>query len=392
MDRRNNSIIPSKKTIAYLLLTVLFFAAWAASAADIMVVPSIGIAGAYNDNIYFSQTREVNDYTFTASPGIFANYRSGLLDFQTEIGFDIVRYLDETNQNTINQRYTGEAVYRAQEQLSFNGNISYIKDSTLDSELEETGVLNRLSNRHRFDVGGGLTYNINPVSDIDIDYSHREITYDLNEYTDHTRDSVSLAYNYTINDRADVFSITPTYEKLDSDISETDIYGLSIGISHAFTNTLHSLFHIGTSYSDTWHTGRSSYTGWGWTADASLEKSWTTASASVHYMRDINYTSEGEPAERNRFSVRGDKILSNRVSIGITGSYYFTESLDETRYDMDERFFNITPSIYYKITENHSLELSYEYSYAEDRNLPGDNEAVRNIVWVTFNFAFPQKW
>ncbi len=392
MGKGGYNTMSSKKTVAYLFLALFFFAPWTASAGEIMVVPSIGIAGAYTDNLYFSETDEVDDYIFTASPVISVDYTSGLLDLQSEIGFDIVRYLDETDQNTINQRYTADVVYRAWEKLSFNGNFSYIKDSTLESELQETGILSTLSNRHSYKAGGGLTYEISEVSDIDIGYSHGETEYDLREYTDHTSDSVSIAYKYKINDRPDVLSITPTYKKQESDISETDTYGLSVGISHVFSETLHSSFHLGTSYSDTQYTGRRSYTGWGWTADASLKKSWPTASAGISYTRNTDYTNEGEPAETNRFSIQGSKMLTSRLAIGFMGSYYFTKSLDETQSDIDTRYLTVTPSITYRITGNHSLALTYDYSYSQDRNLTGDNEADRNMVLLIFTFTFPQKW
>jgi len=392
MGRGGYNTMPRKKTAAYLFLAVFFFAPWTASAAGIMVTPYIGIASGYSDNLYFSETGEIDDFILIASPGISVNYTSELLDLQSEIGFGIVRYLDETDANTINQMYTADVVYRALEKLSFNGNFSYTKDTTLESELQETGILGRLSNRHSYNAGGGLTYEISEVSDIDIGYSHGKTAYELSEYTDHTSDDVSIAYNYTINDRLDVLSITPIYRKLDSDISKTDIYGISLGISHVFTETLHSSFHLGTSHSDTRHTEGRSYTRWGWTADASLEKSWQTASASISYTRNTEYTYEGEPAETNRFSVRGSKMLTKRLGIGFTGSYYYTKSLDETQYDLDTRYLEVTPSIKYMITANHSLELVYDYSYAQDKNLTGDNEADRNMVWLIFSFTFPQKW
>ncbi len=374
------------------IIILVFVSFGAALAADVTLTPSIGLRGEYNDNIDFSKTNKKDDYIGTISPGLTFGYATDRLDIGARAVVDVVRYMDQTKQDNERQNYGLDASYRMFERLSIRANGFYVKDTTFDTELQETGLVELWSDREHYGGGGGLSFQISEVTDIGIDYSYTKTDYYLIDYTDSEGHSVSLPFNYSFNNRLDVLTLRPYYRNTDSDEDKIDGYGLSFGLAHTFTETFTGSVTAGARYTETEEkpSGRSD-NDWGWTADVSLDKSWQTASASLGYSRDLNYTAEGELVEVNRFSLSTNKMLTSKFSIRLAGSLYFTESTGISR-NRDTRYYTVAPSLNYMITENHSMALGYSYSNEHDKMLTNDQDRDRNMVWLTLNFNFPQKW
>jgi hypothetical protein len=374
------------------IIILVFVSFGAAFAADVTLTPSIGLRGEYNDNIDFSRTSKKDDYIGTISPGLTFGYATDRLNFNARGILDVLRYSDHTEENTERQNYGLNASYQLFERLNIRANGSYVKDTTLDTELIETGLVERWSNRKHYGGGGGLSYKISEVTDIGLDYSYTKTDYDLSENTDSDSHSVSLPLNYSFNNRLDVLTLRPYYKNTDSDENKVNSYGVSLGLAHSFTETFTANVTPGVRYTETEEkpSGRSD-DDWGWTADISLDKSWQTASASLGYSRDLDYTAEGETVEVNRFSLSISKMLTSRFSMRLAGSLYFTKSMGISQ-DKDTRYYTVAPSLNYMITENHSLALGYSYSNEHDKMLTNDQDRDRNMVWLVLNFNFPQKW
>ena len=54
--------------------------------------------------------------------------------------------------------------------------------------------------------------------------------------------------------------------------------------------------------------------------------------------------------------------------------------------------FELIPALYYMLTENHFVELSYNYRNRRELDEPGNPTAQRNRVTLGFVFRFPKKW
>lgn len=381
----------SKYYTVFIILLILVIPFEGLRAADVTLTPSLSLKGEYDDNIDFSRTNKQDDYIGTVSPGLTFGYATDVLNFGARAAVDVVRYLDQTSKDNERQNYGLDASYLMTERLSIKAKGSYVKDTTLDTELQEIGLVEKRSDREQYGGGGGLSYRISEVSDISLDYNYTKTDYDLSDYTDSKGHSVSLPFNYSFNERLDRFTLKPYYKNTDSDENKEDSYGLSLGLAHKFTETLKGHINAGSRYTETKdNTGKTS-DDWGWTADAGLEKSWQTASARLGYSRDLSYTAEGETVEVNRFSLDASKMLTSRFSMKLTGSLYFTKSKGVSQ-NQDTRYYAVTPSLNYMITKNHSLSLAYSYSNEFDKKLTDDRELDRNKVWLTLNFNFPQKW
>jgi len=379
------------KYFSLIIIVVLLSCAEAVYSADITITPSIGIRGEYDDNIDFSRTNELDDYVGTLSPALSFDYATDRLHMGGQALFGIVRYADHSGYDREDQNHELNLRYRLSERLNVNADVSYTKDTTLGTALEETGIIEPRSDRENIRAGGGLSYEINKVSNVGLDYFFTKTDYELIGYTDLDTHGLSVPYNYAFNNRLDILTLVPSYRKTDSDEDKTDNYSCSLGLAHTFDPTLQANVSAGLRYLDIEDSSGQSETDWGWMSNISLQKSWQTTSATIGYSRNLSYSAEGETIEVNRFSLSADHRVTHKFGLRLSGSFYFTKSAGDIE-EENVRYYYISPSAYYNITPHHSFEIGYRYANEYDKILPENREVDRNIVWLTVNFNFPQKW
>ena len=362
-----------------------------ATAEDITLVPSIDIRGEYDDNVNFSRVDEKADYFVAVTPAFTFHYDTDVLNLKSKGSVDVLRYLHDSDLNTENYKFQADGTYRVLERLSLKGDFTYVKDTTLDSQLEETGLLMVRSERERFIGGAGLTYQMTEKSFLDLEGSRQKTNYAFRGYVDYTNDSLVLSYNRKFNDGLDVFTVQPNYSRYDSIVSKVDNYGLSFGLAHQFSETLNFTGFLGVRYTQTDSVNTGTDDSFGGVANIKVKKSWEASSLSGGYTHDLNYDSTGEPINVDRVFCSADYKVAARFRLRFSGSFYLTKSEGQFR-DKDERYFSLTPSLTYRVTEDSSVRLAYTYSYSLDEELVDDRVAERNRVWLAYTAEWPMKW
>jgi len=379
----------------WISLTMLFLAVpVTVTAQDITLRPTISIRGEYDDNVYYTRRFETEDYLTRIKPAFTLDYVTERFDLQSSFDVDIQRYADEEDLDTEDQHYKIDAKYQVMERISVSGNGSYSKDTTLESEIEETGLSdNPRQDRDRYIGGLGLTYKITELSNISVNYSHNKTEYEWSGNVDYDMDSISFSFNSRFDNQLDVITIQPYFYRYDSKTSNVDNYGLSFGWQHPFDETLTLTAFAGARYTKTEYSFAagsedSSYSG---VADIKLEKIGELYSAEVGYNHDLSYSAYGEPIEKYKIHGYASRRLTERLKLRFSGIVSLTKS-DDKYNDRDSRFYGITPSLDYRITENYSLKLAYNYSQSYDKARTIYPRADRNKVWLELHFRFPEKW
>jgi hypothetical protein len=428
--------IQNSKFKIHLTYSFIFLALWfisvpsTAIAQDVTFVPSIDIRGEYDNNVLFSRVYKTKDFLTTVKPAFTWDYATELLDLKSNAAVDIFRYMDETDLDTENQNYGLDGKYQIAERLSLSGNCSYVKDTTLESELAQTGLLSPRQERKRYGGGGGFTYQISEISDVVVDYSHSKTDYEFESSMDNDFDSIALSFNHRLGNQLDMLTFRPYYSWYDgtrinnyilSVLSKQNLfnnnpvlsqvkvnnYGFSFGWFHPFSETFSITAFGGVRYTknkyiycerlfetfdDIFNLRFNKLdltdSNWGGTADISLKKTGETYTTSLGYNRDLSYTSTGEPIDTDNIHFGVDKRLTERLGANLSGSLYFTKS-QGTNNATNERYFSISPSLYYNLTEYHSLSLGYNYEQSLNKILVTDQKADRNRVWLALQFKFP---
>lgn len=421
---KNQSIIWSCICITLFFLSVPLTTV----ARDVTVAPSIDIKCEYDDNVTFTRTNEEDDFLTRINPALTLNYATELLKLQSGIDIDFLRYADETDLNTEHQRYNLNGSYQLRERYTISGNSSYVKDTLLETYLEQTGIVDEppieRDDREYYNAGMGLSYQVSEQSSMTINYNHAETDYEWEEHEDSDSDSITFSFNHHFNNQLDVFTVQPYYVRQDSEITKLNNYGLSLGLLHPFSETLSLSAFMGARYTRIDYTIEPRFEGffwgvpiyhaynpdtgtwelsteptevhekddkWGAVADINLEKSGETLSAAIGYSRDIDFSSYGELIERDRIHCSANRKLTKRLNVSFSGTLHFTKSEGDYG-DRDSRHFALRPSLRYRITENHSLSLNYSYSNYYDKNRADNRDKDRNRIWIGLHFKFPRKW
>lgn len=347
---------------------------------------SLGVTGRYDDNVEFSRTEQIEDYSSIIEPNF-------VLDYQTErtrtqlggkVGF--FNYLEESEYDTVKHNYFLGHKTQLNERLSGRINFSYTKDTLLDSELEETGRVFNREDRNRYFAGGGLDFALSQVNIIGADYDFSDTDYEEDIRVDRKINRFSFYYQRKFNNGLDSLTIQPEYKFRDTEEVEADYYALLAGWSHASSEVGKIRLFLGWRYIEEYRTGQDAIDKSGLYANAMYEKKGEIDFFRIGAESDFKYDANDELIEVYRIYFTWNTKFSERILFNISSSFYWTGGTGEN--DEDTRFLNAAPSLAYKITEMHLLKIIYRYSYEYD-NVQSDKTVDRNQILLMVDFNWP---
>ncbi|NNG01198.1 MAG: outer membrane beta-barrel protein [Desulfobacteraceae bacterium] len=356
------------------------------------LLPTLSLSGQYDDNVFFvaEDEDEDDDYASIVQPSVTLGYQSELTRLSAVGDVTFLNYLEETDLDTTKYRFRLNGDTRLTERFIVNADFRYIRDTLLDSELEETGRVFDSEDRDRYNAGGGMQFNLTELSSFGASYDYSHTDYDEEGREDRDFHTVGAFYRRSFNEGRDSLSIRPAYRFRDSDTVETDNYMLRLGWSHQSSEIGRLTVLAGGRYTEEWRSGQDKIDNSGFVAEVDYEKEGLISSFRLGYRRDINYDANDRLREIDHISARFNYKLTERLRFGLDGNLYFTRRERDTD-DQDTRFFSIRPLLAYYFTENHSLQLSYKYSQEFDESRTGDETADRNQAMLTLVFRFPQE-
>ncbi|MDF1556253.1 MAG: outer membrane beta-barrel protein, partial [Deferrisomatales bacterium] len=346
------------------------------------------VRGTYDDNIGFSRADSTSDFVFKASPELALERTKERSRLEVGAGLDFVNHADESDLNRIQERYRGAGSYDLTERLTISAETGYMKDSTLESELERVGRVITLADRFRFQGGGGVEYSLNPRSDLGAEYKLSRTAFSAGDSVDYDGHEVALRYSVRTRNETDVYLVRPAYTRYGSDVSDVDSFALTLGMTRSFDETLSATAVGGARYSRVNQERGGTDRNWTGVVDLSVRYQGQTGSASLSYTRDLIYGSDGETLEQDRVQARLRKHLTERVAVGLVASAYRLRGGSGSQ-DLDGAHCDATPSVRYNMTRWNVLTLAYQYSYDRDQAVSGDEVATRNQVWIALNMTWP---
>ena len=373
---------------ACILLSLLTSLPAAAQSLD--VVPMLKLNGGYNDNILFNSTEKIDAYYTSVRPEINLGLASDRYDLSLDTYAEIFRYLEEKDLDYESYRYDMGGRYRLSQRLKISGDFGYIKDTTLDSELEETGRVVEREDRERYQWDGILSYEVNEVSEIDIDYQYQSTEYESRDSIDRITNRVRLSYKRWFNDRLDQVTLQPRYAIADTeDNRDIEYYNLSVGWTHIFSDTLKMRNFVGYGQTITKENGNqeSSWTG---NADLSITQTGEVYSLRIGIRNNIRLDADGKLEEVDRFYCNISRKMTERLSAKLYGGIYVNRPIGNLN-SVNSVYYDVKPELSYDITENHVLLAFYRYSYEEDRTGLENQERTRNLIELNLVFRFPMQ-
>jgi hypothetical protein len=362
-------------------------------AQDVTLTPSLRLTTLYDDNLDFEQKNEKDSFGANAVPGLTLNYASELLQFSLVGEVDVIKYFTETDFDRTNQLYGIDGQYQMSPRWRFTGDFEYRRDETIDTVLEETGQAFERRRVETYDGGAGLFYQITELSDIGFETDYRKREYSSDNDTDFDRYTFSLPYSKRFSNQRDIMTLVPSYSIFDSDGSEDGKdYRFEIRWERQISETLTSTVNAGGRYTNIDQEDGSSDSNWGYVGKVGLRKITETFTGAIEASHDIRVNTDAEIVEVSRLLLSANKLISERFGFNFIGSAYYTDTESTNTKNEKTSYFQLGPSLYYLLTENHSVELNYQYQNKRELDEPGNPVTQRNRVWLGFVLNFPKKW
>jgi hypothetical protein len=361
-------------------------------AKELIITPSVEVGGVYDDNLDFTSKDEKDDFGAQAIPKLTLDYSTELLQLSLVGQLDIIKYYDETDFDRTNQLYGFNGRYQAFSRWAFTGNFRYRRDETIDSQLEETGQATERNRVKTYDSGGGVFYQLTELSDIGLEVDYRKRNYSSNRDTDFDRYTFSLPYTKRFSNQKDTLELVPEYSIFDSDEEDAWDHRFTVEWERRISETLTTEINAGVRYTDIEDVDGKNDQNWGYLGLLGLRKWGETYSARVELQRDIRANTDAEIVEVNRLLVIADKRFLERMGLRFRGAAYLSNTVSNNAENDKTHFFEIIPTLYYMLTENHSIELTYAYQNKKEYDKPGNPLTERNRAYLGLRLEFPKKW
>lgn len=361
-----------------------------AFALDNTLVPSIAVIEQYNDNVLFSHTDAVDDFITTINPSLGFLHESEITNLTTIIESDLNYYAKETDLN--DQSYRGELELDSQflERWQFQAGGEYVRDTTLESQLLETGRVFQRDDRNQFDGDLRGTFKVTELSSISLRYLYRQVEYDSDVNENYNVDTITLSVGKQLKNQIDIINVYGGYSYNESRQREIDTYNGGLGWSRELTDVYRIRMSAGYRSSKTKTITLDEESSDGATFDINLFRRGEVYEALVGYRRGLTNAASGEQLEVDRIYGHFQRNLSERSQVRVDGRYVLSRN-DSNIVSSDGRFFQVEPSYSYRVTENSVLKLAYRYSHDYDDGLEDEKSADRNVVWISYRIKFPQK-
>ena len=193
-------------------------------AKDITLNPKLAVTETYDDNVVFARENEEDDYITTITPSVYFDYKTEISKLTTSMNTGLNYYAIDNDLNY--QTYDGKAQLDAKlmELISVEVGGLFIKDTTLESELEETGRVQFREDRYRYDYFGRMGINLTELTQIALGSRYRQVEYDFEANVDYNIDIFSFDLTKKLKNQIDSIKFNVMYTLRESRPRESDTY------------------------------------------------------------------------------------------------------------------------------------------------------------------------
>jgi hypothetical protein len=396
-----------RNTVTILLLTAC---AAGIEAAEWKIDPTIEFRAGYNDNIRLTIDDEVSSAEARLSPSAVFSVATPTSGASGNLRFDFRRFEDDSNLDDNNVRVLTSSYHRM-ERSQLGLDLDFIKDTTLDSQLENTGLVFDRVTRYKVNVGPNWTYNLDDRTNARFGYTYTDVQYnDTGEtgFVDFHSNSGQVSLQRALNERA-VASIILTHSQYSNDNQvDSKNTGLQAGGSYRFSETLSASLFVGVRRTEVDFSQSSlipifsgdiiigfipltedvSRSDWGNTFSGSLTKDFLRGQTSLSASRDISNDINGVPFEVTRLSwsnlYRFSEILSGNLNLQL----YKSETNNNARDNLNRDYYQIEPTFNWDFQQFWRISGSYRYRKQTFDNTGDD--ATQNAAYLTLTYRWPR--
>ena len=401
-----------------LLALLLLFAPWlptAVLADERKAVPSIALKQEYNDNLYFSTRSRQSDFISTVSPALELMNNTERLQAGLKLQVDSSYYQANQTLDSVDQDFSGSLRYALSPRTNLFTAAGYRRDSRVDSEFTQTGLILGAVPRDRYSYRLGGDYALSELMGMKLTYSFNSETYESALYSDYKSNDVSWELNRDLSTllsrtvgrmRLGTAKYDYTGTQNSNNGSQTTNYTGTIGAERSYDERFSYFADIGLRYTEstfnTFHVVpteipflfqvvpyQAQTDGTGLTGQAGVTYKGELNDATVAFSHDIGAAS-GSSGTVERTTLQGNAVrrLNETSRVAFSAGYALNKSTQDGRATaaIDEVSYWLQPRLVYDVTRQFSIETSYSYALVH-YNVTS-TEAYRNLVLLRLVYQY----
>ncbi len=391
-----------------LLLSAVYHPA--ATAAEWQIDPVVSLRAGYNDNIRLQSDNEIESTEIILSPKVTFSRSTQNSTISSSLNTSIRRYLDESDVNDETATLLLNAQHRM-ERSSLGLGVNLTRDTTLDSQLDETGLVMGRINRFRTSIAPSWSYSFSERMLINLEYNYSNLDYEDEPDQTSPPDSFShrgqISLSRVITERSTGnLTLGHVYSENTDDFESRFTY-LQGGGSYQLSETLSVSFSGGARHSESKYPANQRVlilTGFlleeiflpveaeneqdGFVFNASINKQFLRGSLSFGASQDVTTAASGLLTEVFKVTLGSTYRLSQTLSTGLQLQFYQSET-DNPVSSSDERdYISIAPSLTWAFDRFWRLGASYRYNEQTFAN--SNVDAAQNAAYLTLTYDWPR--
>jgi len=398
-------VLPS--LIASLLLAA---SGQTARAAEWKIDPTLRFNTRYDDNVRLSIANEVSSASATFSPSVVFSVTTPESGASGTLGFDFRRFEADSDLNDDNSRLTANLFHTLQ-RASLGLNLAFINDTTLDSQLDTTGVVFNRRRRQFIKASPNLNYAFDVRTNVSLNYTYSNTRFNNADgitLVDSSTNAAQVSLNRVLNNRSTA-SITLSGSKTNSDnnVDSTTI-NLQSGASYQLNETWSTSLFFGARRSEINSSRNSSIdilSGGtkigefaltrdvtsntnGLTFNASVSKTFLRGNITLLATRSVSNDINGQPIEttslRQTMLYRFSETLSGNLEL----AYTTTKADSDFVGNLDQTSYQVAPAVTWNLSNFWRLTGSYHYRKQTFDHASGD--ATQNVFDLVLAYQWPR--
>ena len=357
--------------------------------AEWSIEPAVSLRSEYDDNIRLTPSAHESVAGLSLSPQVKLNYESEIALLSGSGALNIRRYSPDSALDTTDTllHLIGHHKY---ETGSYGLTVDYVKDTTLESELQQTGQIQVRTPRRSLNVRPDSMLRVTERMDLAAGYRYSDVTYDnasslgLFDYRFHTLYS-TLEYKVTQLDEATASLSYSRYDPSNSALRLNDASFL-LGYKRSLSETAKGLVSAGIVNIS----GPGAPTGATQRAvgNASLDRQYDRGTLGIRLSREIEPSASGSLALVNRAAIASSFRPLETVSLFLDGAIYRTTYVSFVPASGESTYFQAEPRVTWTFMRDWSLQAGYLYRHLKYRTEP--SAATGNLVYVSLGYNWPK--
>ena len=367
---------------------ILTFSSWGWG-NELSLTSDLVLQEEYDDNVLLSQTVKEQSWITSLAPNVQARYGDERTSVTAGAWWEGRAYWSDSNLNTVTQRYTVSGERRA-ERMTGGASGTVIYDTTLDSELQQTGIVlernARLSGTGEVSVGYALTEQTQTT----LTNRYTNTKYASTQLTDYVEDEVRWETRHVMSETGHTLGGTAAGSFVAaSPAYRSQEWSASVYFANAFSERLQASLSAGFRWTRV-ESGSptSATTDTGLVFDASLTRHWETSSLVLELSSETNPSGAGLLLNTTHGSLRGRYAVTDQATLTLNADGYVNTVVAVQGANGNSTFVSIEPGVEWRLAEHLVVGGTYANLRQHIHQVIGTSEVNANRVMARLTYEW----